>query len=185
MHFLTSGIRCKKQSRNIDWPTSLGPYRRDVFLRGLQQSWGMCSDTCMGLLILLKRESTVEAESQRQVCVVQCLERKEPLRDVKTSRTFQSELTFQSVVPSPPLTSFHDFETVMPAAWHVVTDLTLLCVLPKKSWAIDPVVICCQNDYVCYSKWVVLIIWLDECYCKRLKTLKVDLLHFSWLTLSS
>jgi len=50
MHFLTSGIRCRRQSHNTDWPTPLGPCCRDVLLRGLQQSWGMCSNTCMGLL---------------------------------------------------------------------------------------------------------------------------------------
>lgn len=150
MHFLTSGIRCKKWSHSTDWLTSPGPYWRDVFLRGLQQSWGMCSNTCMGLLILLKIESTVQAGSQGQVCcVVQCLEKKEPLRDVKRSRTSQSELTFQSGALSPPLTSSSDCETAMPAAWHVVTGLMLLRELPKKSWAIDPVVICCQNDCVC------------------------------------
>lgn len=44
--------------------------------------------------------------------------------------------------------------------------------LPKKSWAIDPVVICCQDDYIYYSKWVVLIIQLDEHYCRRLTMLK-------------
>lgn len=44
--------------------------------------------------------------------------------------------------------------------------------LPKKSWAIDPVVICCQDDYIYYSKWVVLIIQLDEHYCRRLIMLK-------------
>lgn len=54
MHFLTSGIGCKKHSHNIDWPISPGPYWTDVFLRGWQQSWGMCSKTCLGLLILLK-----------------------------------------------------------------------------------------------------------------------------------
>lgn len=94
----------------------------------------MCSNTCTGLLILLKIESTVQAESLGQVCcVVQCLEKKELLRDVKTSRTSQSQVTFQSGTLSPPLTSSPAYEIAMPAAWHVVTGLMLLRELPKKS----------------------------------------------------